>query len=236
MPVARTAVRRSRATTTRQPSRPPSFREPSFMTILCCAVADQTIVRPAATVVATETTDCDHNRETAVLCSAPNASTLAGSACGRPFPLGTAGEARIDRSARPPHPMPFVVPTNPSLLDRVDPPSRSAVHGNAPSLTFLHLQCVCAPGLAWRRRFTWSFLMSFESLGLAPFLLRALAEQGYETPPRSSSRRSRWSWPVTTCWPARRPAPARPLPSACRCCSTWAPRRRPSTARASRAR
>ncbi|RBE77150.1 DEAD/DEAH box helicase, partial [Xanthomonas oryzae] len=24
--------------------------------------------------------------------------------------------------------------------------------------------------------------MSFESLGLAPFLLRALAEQGYETP------------------------------------------------------
>ncbi len=55
-------------------------------------------------------------------------------------------------------------------------------------------------------------------------------------PPRSRNRRSRWPWKVATCSPARRPVPARPPPSACRCCSTWAPTRRPSTARASRVR
>ncbi len=79
--------------------------------------------------------------------------------------------------------------------------------------------------------------MSFESLGLAPFLLRALAEQGYENPTPIQQQAIRWRWPVATCWPAHRPVPAKLPRSACRCCSTWAPPRRKCVpARASRVR
>lgn len=78
--------------------------------------------------------------------------------------------------------------------------------------------------------------MSFESLGLAPFLLRALAEQGYETPTPIQQQAIPLVLAGHDLLAGAQTAPARPLPSACRCCNTWAPRRRPSTARASRAR
>ncbi len=72
--------------------------------------------------------------------------------------------------------------------------------------------------------------MSFESLGLAPFLLRALAEQGYETPTPIQQQA------IPLVLAGHDLLAGAQTGSACRCCSTWAPRRRPSTARASRAR
>jgi ATP-dependent RNA helicase RhlE len=61
--------------------------------------------------------------------------------------------------------------------------------------------------------------MSFETLGLSPALLRALADQGYTAPTAIQSAAIPSPWPAATCSPAPKPAPARPPRSPCPCSS-----------------
>ena len=75
--------------------------------------------------------------------------------------------------------------------------------------------------------------MSFASLGLSDALVRAVNAHGYTTPTPIQTRLFPPFSPAAICWPARRPAPARPPASCCRCCSGCRPARRsPSAARA----
>ena len=70
--------------------------------------------------------------------------------------------------------------------------------------------------------------MSFDHLGLAEPLLRAVREQGYETPTPIQREAIPPCWPAAICSPAPRPAPARPPASCCRCCSGCRTRRAPN--------
>jgi ATP-dependent RNA helicase RhlE len=75
--------------------------------------------------------------------------------------------------------------------------------------------------------------MTFETLGLAPALLRALAENDYTTPTPIQADAIPLVLAGHDVLAARRPAPARPPRSACRCCSAWpkaSPRPRPQRA------
>jgi ATP-dependent RNA helicase RhlE len=68
--------------------------------------------------------------------------------------------------------------------------------------------------------------MNFDDLNLAPPLLKAVLEQGYTQPTPSRPRPSPSCCKATTCWPARRPAPARPpaLPAHAAAAATRPPR------------
>ncbi len=58
--------------------------------------------------------------------------------------------------------------------------------------------------------------MSFDTLGLKPELLRAVADKGYTVPTPIQLEAIPPCSPAATCSPARRPAPARPPASCCR--------------------
>jgi superfamily II DNA/RNA helicase len=61
--------------------------------------------------------------------------------------------------------------------------------------------------------------MTFDDLGLAQPILRAVREEGYEVPTPIQQQAIPAVLRVATCSPAHRPAPARPPASPCRCCS-----------------
>jgi hypothetical protein len=61
--------------------------------------------------------------------------------------------------------------------------------------------------------------MNFTDLGLSEPLLRAVREQGYDTPTPIQAQAIPAVLKAATCSPAPRPAPARPPASRCRCCS-----------------
>ena len=67
--------------------------------------------------------------------------------------------------------------------------------------------------------------MSFDTLGLTPELLRAVAAEGYTEPTPVHPRPSRTCSSDGTCSPAPRPAPARPRRSRCRSSSCSTPYR-----------
>ena len=129
----------------------------------------------------------------------------------------------------------------PDFLPRSTPPARARAEARASRLDyndgsrrhvssqrrrsrFRLLSPVClrlAPVTEGSRPMIWQTpLMTFDSLGLAEPLLRAVHEAGYDTPtpiqsqaiPAVLVRRRR-------AWAAPRPAPARPPASCCRCCT-----------------
>jgi hypothetical protein len=69
--------------------------------------------------------------------------------------------------------------------------------------------------------------MTFDELNLAPAILKAVREQGYETPtPIQAQAIPAVLAKAMTFWPAPRPAPARPPPSRCPCCTSCRKARR----------
>ena len=76
-------------------------------------------------------------------------------------------------------------------------------------------------------------IMNFNELGLEPELLSAIAAHGYSDPHADPGCcNSGRCLPAATCWPAPRPAPARPRPSCCRLLQRLKAHRGPRTARA----